>query len=177
MTWEGLNPPYATITADPPWSYRTKSPLGSGGVEAQYSTLSAEDVAALPVRELAAKDAHVYLWCTNPLLFEEPTPAQIMAAWGFRYVTLLTWVKRGALGMGYYFRGETEHIAFGVRGTAPIPPDRRVKNVFEAQKHRHSAKPAAFYDLVEQVSPGPYVELFARAPRLGWDHWGHGYES
>jgi N6-adenosine-specific RNA methylase IME4 len=78
--------------------------------------------------------------------------------------------------MGFYFRGETEHVLFGVRGKLPIPPDRRLKNVFTAPKTGHSRKPTHFFDLVERVSPGPYVELFSRDPRLGWDSWGHGYE-
>lgn len=183
----GLNPPYSTIVADPPWAYRqsritTRTGDHKVGAEDKYSTLSIEDIAALPVAELADKNAHLYLWVTNPKLYGDrtdgPTPHDVMTAWGFRYVTCLTWIKKpGALGMGFYFRGETEHVLFGIKGDLPIPTDRREVNWFKAAKRGHSVKPAAFMDLVERVSPGPYVELFARAPRLGWDSWGHGFEE
>ena len=84
----------------------------------------------------------------------------------------LTWHKLGQLGMGYYFRGDTEHVIFAVRGKAPIPPALRVSNHFAARKSRHSAKPDRFYELVERVSPEPRLELFARRRRYGWDVWG-----
>lgn len=186
--WEGLNPPYATIVADPPWAYRTtngitaRTSFRSTCADDNYSTMTNDEIAALPVAEIADDNAHLYLWVTNPKLYgnrkrNEPNPAEIMEAWGFRYVTCLTWIKKpGALGMGFYFRGETEHALFGVRGNLPISTEKRQVNWFTAAKHGHSEKPDAFLDLVERVSPGPYCELFARAPRLGWDSWGHGYE-
>lgn len=176
-----LRAPYGTITADPPWRYNRSGVQGA--VDRQFSTMTAHDIAALPVEQLAADNAHLYLWTTNPLMFGHhangpgPTAADIVEAWGFRYITLLTWLKTGPLGIGHYFRGETEHAAFGIRGKAPIPPAAREKNIVIAAKGRHSAKPAAFYDMVERVSPAPRLELFARQPRLGWDHWGHGYET
>jgi len=176
----GLTPPYSTIVADPPWAYRgkpgtmlTTANKATTRPDQQYSRMSAEAVAALPVGDLAAANAHVYLWTTNPIL---PDSFAVLAAWGFNYVTTLTWLKTGTLGMGYYFRGDTEHVLFGVRGKAPIPPADRARNWFQAAKTGHSVKPPIFGDLVEQCSPGPYVELFARAPRLGWDSWGKGYE-
>lgn len=187
MTWEGLSPPYSTIVADPPWRYDqtrivTTAKTMRPEADENYSTLTMADVAALPVGDLAAPNAHLYLWITNPLLFgarvgDRTTAADVVSAWGFEYRTLLTWRKLGALGMGYYFRGDTEHVLFATRGKAPIAPDQRQRNWFEAPKTGHSAKPAAFGDLVEQVSPGPYVELFARRQRLGWDSWGLGYEG
>src|SRR4051812_21554397 len=103
---------------------------------AQYETMSVEEIAALPVGRWVEDDAHLYVWVTNPLLF---SVQPIIEAWGFRYVTLLTWVKEGTLGLGYYFRGQTEHIAFAVRGRCPIPPAARERNVFSAAKARHSA--------------------------------------
>lgn len=188
MNWEGLNPPYSTIVADPPWAYRTtkgitaRTSFRTTCAEDNYSTMTNAELAALPVADLAAEHAHLYLWVTNPKLYGDRkgslTPADIMDAWGFRYITALTWVKKpGALGMGFYFRGETEHVLFGVRGNLPIPTDRREPNWFKAAKRGHSVKPDCFLDMVERVSPGSYVELFARAPRLGWDSWGFGYES
>jgi N6-adenosine-specific RNA methylase IME4 len=174
-----LNPPYRTIVADPPWRYDIARIVTTGKQRraeamAHYSTLYPTEVAMLPVGDLAANDAHLYLWVTNPML---PQAFDVLPCWGFRYVTTLTWVKTGTLGMGFHFRGDTEHVLFGVRGDLPIPPEKRERNVFTAARCGHSVKPGAFFDLVERVSPGPYVELFARQPRLGWDSWGYGYES
>lgn len=172
--WEGLTPPYSTIVADPPWSYGQTGVQGAAA--AQYSTLSQQGVADLPVADLAADDAHLYLWVTTPKLWDEPNPARIAQAWGFTYKTLITWVKGERVGLGWYYRVDTEHVLFCTRGAAPIPPALRQSNVLWSPKSHHSAKPDAFGDLVEQVSPGPYVELFCRRPRLGWDSWGYGYE-
>lgn len=183
VTFDELSPPYGTIVADPPWSY---TQAGVGPADAHYTTMSNASIAALPVSDLAAENAHLYLWATTPRLFASDQddgvgPIEILRAWGFRYVTMLTWVKTGRVGMGFYFRGQTEHILFGVRGSAPIASDVRATNVIHSprvtnKRGMHSRKPGAFGDLVEQVSPGPYLELFARSPRLGWDSWGHGYE-
>jgi N6-adenosine-specific RNA methylase IME4 len=179
VSWEGLTPPYATIVADPPWAYRTRAVITTAKTYLpsaidRYSTLTTDALAALPVESLAAENAHLYLWTTNPKL---PDAFAVVAAWGFEYVTTLTWRKLGTLGMGYYFRGDTEHVLFGIRGQLPIAPEKRERNWFEAAKTGHSQKPQAFLDLVERVSPEPRIELFARAPRLGWDSWGYGYES
>lgn len=140
--------------------------------------MSNEELAALPVAEWAADNAHLYMWVTNPKLYGDRrgglTPCDVMEAWGFKYQTTLTWLKKGALGMGFYFRGETEHVLFGTRGKAPIPTDRRERNWFEAAKTGHSVKPDSFLDMVERVSPGPYLEMFARRARLGdWSYWGN----
>ncbi len=162
---------YRTIVADPPWRY-SNGTVPQGGVEHQYGTMAPEDIIALPVAGLAAPDAHLYLWVTN-LHLREGRPFEILDAWGFRYVTLLTWHKLGPIGLGYYFRGETEHVLFGVKGRSPIEPRLRERNHFAASKGRHSEKPDRFYELVERVSPGPYLELFARRRRYGWDVWGN----
>lgn len=163
---------YRTIVADPPWRYSTARIVTTGKQRraeamAHYDTMPLEDICAMPVRELAEDDAHLYLWVTNPLL---PWGFKVMEAWDFRYVTTLTWEKRGTLGMGFSFRNQTEHILFGVRGELPIPPEKRERNIFAAPKGEHSAKPDCFYDLVERVSPGPYAELFARRARFGWSY-------
>jgi N6-adenosine-specific RNA methylase IME4 len=160
---------YRTIVADPPWRYDNGT-VPQGGVEHKYRTLSAEEIIALPIADLADTNAHLYLWVTN-LHLREGRPFEIVEAWGFRYVTMLTWHKLGPIGMGYYFRGETEHVLFGVRGKAPLA-DRSARNHFAASKGRHSAKPDRFYEMVERVSPEPRLELFARRRRYGWDVWG-----
>jgi N6-adenosine-specific RNA methylase IME4 len=177
-----LNPPYSTVVADPPWADRRNgniAPTRVGreqrdrSIRAQYGTMTPAEVAALPVADLVAADAHLYLWSTN---LDLPDTFAIVEAWGFRYNTLITWAKTGHLGMGYHWRGMTEHMLFGVRGKLRTK-DRRLRNYFTAAKAGHSVKPAAAYDLIERASPGPYVELFARDPRLGWDSWGKGYEG
>lgn len=184
--WEGLTPPYRTIVADPPWSYRQTRFVSRTGhhnkaAEDKYSTLTNSEIAGLSIGELADSDAHLYLWVTNPRLFgghgDDLGPIDMIRDWGFTYVTMLTWLKTGTLGMGFYFRGDTEHVIFATRGKAPIPADKRERNWFQAPKRGHSVKPPEFFDLVERVSPPPYVELFARSPRLGWDSWGYGWEQ
>jgi N6-adenosine-specific RNA methylase IME4 len=173
---------YATIVADPPWRYSAtgnrvagRMKGRGGGAERHYKTLSMNEVAALPVAGLAAEKAHLYLWVTNPKMFSGP--AEIVQAWGFEYVTLLTWVKTGAPGLGWYFRGATEHVIFATRGKLGIETGKRESNVITAPRGRHSAKPDAFYDLVERVSPSPRIELFARSRRVGWEAWGDEVES
>ena len=168
---------YRTIVADPPWAYRQSGIVTTANrddtkpeASAQYPTMTVEQIAALPVREQADDNAHLYLWVTNPILFDA---FPILDAWGFKYRTLLTWRKLGTLGMGYYFRGDTEHVIFAVRGKAPIAPNLRARNWFAAPKTGHSRKPDLFYEMVERVSPEPRLELFARRRRYGWDVWGN----
>lgn len=177
---------YRTIVADPPWRYRntrgtqTRSRIGRRQIAAEgnYATMANDDIAALPVADLAADQAHLYLWVTNPRLFGERKrgevqPVDILESWGFEYVTMLTWVKTGPPGMGFYFRGETEHVLFGIRGKLGIPASIRESNVFTSPRRGHSEKPDCFYDLVERISPGPRLEMFARRARLGdWSYWG-----
>ena len=168
---------YRTIVADPPWEYTRSAGLGGKRAAADnYSTMTNDQIAALPISGMADDDAHLYLWVTNPRMFRERHdgcgPIDIMEAWGFRYVTMLTWHKLGAPGMGWYFRGDTEHVLFGIRGNLPIAPAARESNHLAAHRKEHSAKPDRFYEMVERVSPGPYLELFARRRRYGWDVWG-----
>lgn len=178
---------YRTIVADPPWRQKAgpefpvtrKSGRGYARTSAQsrplaYPTLAVEEIAALPVSELAEENAHLYLWTTNRYI-ESSYP--IVRAWGFRPVVLLTWAKapRG-IGLGGTFSQTTEHVLFARRGS--LAAKRRVDSTWWAwtrQDAAHSRKPDAFLDLVEQVSPGPYLEMFSRRARLGWDT--HGNES
>jgi len=190
--WAELDPPYGTIVVDPPWRYenergtQTRSRRGRKGTTAagHYTTMDNAEIAALPVGELAAPASALYLWVTNPRIFghvnrhrHEVEPIDMVEGWGFRYITLLTWVKTGPPGMGFAFRGHTEHAIYAVRGKLSIPAERRESNVVTAPRGGHSQKPGAFLDLVERVSPPPFVELFARQPRLGWDSWGFGFEE
>ena len=180
---------FGSIVVDPPWRY-TKVPTartGSGAsAEHIYPTMRTEDIRDLPVAFLAAPKAHLYLWVTNPVLLNlrpdikgHVSALQICEAWGFTPVTLLTWVKstkagapdRG--GLGWYFRGATEHVLFAQRGNLGIPAALREPNIFLSPRGPHSAKPECLQDTIERVSPGPYLELFGRRQRPGWTTWGN----
>lgn len=156
---------FRAIAADPPWQYANKATRGAA--EDHYETMTIAEMCDLDVEAHAADESHLYLWTTNGFLREA---FEVMDAWGFAYKTTLTWVKP-QIGMGNYFRSSTEHILFGVRGRLRTQ-DRAMRNWFEARRGRHSAKPDCFYDLVEKASPGPYLEMFARRRRLGWESWG-----
>lgn len=256
--WEGLTPPYSTIVADPPWPYDDGwpafGPTSHGGDVVDhrplpYSSMSVEDIAALPVVDLAAPNAILYLWTTNRYLWDS---RDVALGWGFTPVRTLVWCKPPmGVGVGGVFSSTTEFIIFArrsngareveragrlirearerakvtradlhrlVRGGTPTgivarwedddslpnvrdwvrlqevlpalagverpyvePPPARDstrldRSWWEWPRSTHSAKPPAFLDIVEKVSPSPYVELFARSPRLGWDSWGKGYE-
>lgn len=174
MTWTGLAPPYSTIVADPPWpSMHQRSTYHRGKPERHYDTMPVDEILDLPVGELVADDAHLWLWGVNRLMEDA---YRAVRAWGFIPMSLLTWVKQGP-GMGYYLRNNTEHAIFATRGNPMVPTSAVLSSWFLWPRRRHSEKPSEFFDVVEQVSPGPYVELFARQPRLGWDSWGYGYEQ
>lgn len=157
---------FRVIVADPPWRYGNTATRGAA--EDHYATMTIEELCDLDVEDRSADDAHLYLWTTNGFLREA---FDVMEAWGFAYKTTLTWVKT-QIGLGNYFRNNTEHVLFGVRGALRT----KVKDIptaFEAPRGKHSTKPDLFYDLVERASTGPYLEMFARRRRLGdWTHWG-----
>lgn len=182
---------YRTIVVDPPWRYYSSDILTRSvrkpasvatrrDAEGQYTTMTNEDIAAIPVGQWTEPNACLYLWVTNPIMFggrrklrgDEFCPRRIIETWGFTYKTMLTWVKTGAPGLGFYFRGNTEHVLFCTRGDVRMPPAARESNVIVAPRRGHSEKPDAFYDLVERVSEGPYLEMFARRARFGWSYWG-----
>jgi len=176
---------YRTIVADPPWRYQENPAQPRGGrgpgsyAENHYPTMRTEELATIPVGDLAEPDSALYLWVTNPILLRQrPTIAgslgilELVTGWGFEPKALLTWHKLGGLGLGWYFRGDTEHIIYAIRGNVRIPPELRASNHFAARRGQHSAKPDRFYEIVERVSPGPYLEMFARRRRYGWDVWG-----
>ena len=177
---------YSTIVADPPWPYRQsggpRSATGhranakehvASGAPSQYGSLTIPDLCAM--RPPAADNAHLYLWTTNAFMDEAHDVAR---SWGFAPKTICTWGKVQMDGvtpsyrMGYYFRGATEHWLFAVRGRLKIQR-KDLPTLFLWPRLAHSVKPDQFYDVVESASPGPYLELFARRKRLGWDSWGN----
>jgi N6-adenosine-specific RNA methylase IME4 len=168
--WAGLTPPYRTIVADPPWRYASAATKADAGKH--YSTMDLHDMLAMPVDLLADKSAHLWLWCTNALMEDG---YRLVRAWGFMPLTVVTWCKPQP-GVGHYLRNNTEHVILASRGKPMVPEVKPMATWYQWPRTAHSAKPAAFYDLVQQVSPAPYVELFCRAPIMGWDSWGKGYE-
>jgi len=158
---------FSCIEADPPWALdasEAKSAIG------QYTVMDLESIKAMgpDVQARAAENSHLWLWAINPML---PEAFDVMAAWGFDYKGCLTWVKTNGFGTGHYLRGATEHCLLGVRGTlAPLRNDQRT--YFEATRTDHSRKPEGFYDILETLSPGPRLRLFARSQRDGWESWG-----
>lgn len=143
----------------------------------RYPTMSLEEICEIPVSQAAAANSHLYLWVPNALLAEG---LEVMRRWGYTYKSNLVWYKirkdggPDGRGVGFYFRNVTELILFGVRGhMRTLQPGRSQVNVISTQKREHSRKPDEIYDLVESCSPGPYLELFARFRRPGWDQWGN----
>lgn len=172
--WEGLTPPYSTIVADPPWcSPRFGGNTRRGHPRKHYTVTTTDDICAMPVADIAAPNAHLWVWGTNAMMEDA---YRVVRAWGFSPITVVTWCKQGP-GVGYYLRNNTEHAIFATRGKPLVPDTKAMASWFVWPRGEHSAKPDAFLDLVEQVSPGPYVELFCRRPRFGWDSWGYGYEQ
>lgn len=191
-------PRFDVIAVDPPWSYGAKNTIartaryGTQLAEQQYGTIGSDNgtevnrrtgegieniAATIPMDEIAAKDSALYLWTTNPKL---PFAFALMESWGFTYKTTLTWAKVTKSeqvmvgGMGWFFRGATEHVLFGTRGKYGIPAEIRKPNLFYAQRGGHSEKPQEFYDLVASVSPGQArLDCFARRWRSGWWAWGN----
>jgi N6-adenosine-specific RNA methylase IME4 len=171
---------YPTVVADPPWpSMHQRSTYHRGKPERHYSTMTVDAIAAINVDALAADSAHLWLWGVNRLMEDA---YRVVRAWGFTPMGLVTWAKHGP-GMGYYLRTNTEQCILATRGEPMVPSDPYIASWFEATephagvlrewpRGHHSEKPDAFYDLVEQVSPTPRVELFARRARFGWDYWG-----
>jgi N6-adenosine-specific RNA methylase IME4 len=177
---------YRTIVADPPWEYHlwptastsAKSKFNRNGIPADcnvraplpYPAMSVADICALPVADMAEEDATLYLWTTNRYLRDS---YDVSESWGFRFSQILTWCKpRRGIGPGGVFASTTEFVIVARRGR-PRPLRRTDSTWYEWPRAAHSQKPEAFLDLVEQVSPGPYLELFARRQRLGWDTWGN----
>jgi N6-adenosine-specific RNA methylase IME4 len=171
---------FATILADPPWQFTNKT--GKVAPEhkrlSRYGTLKLDEIMALPVGEIAATPAHLYLWCPNAML---PEGLAVMKAWGFTYKSNIVWHKirkdggSDGRGVGFYFRNVTELILFGIRGknARTLAPGRRQVNLLATRKREHSRKPDEQYKIIEACSLGPFLELFGRGIRKGWITWGN----
>ncbi len=169
---------FSTIVADPPWHYgksngfswREGRPSGTRDAMLDYSTMTVDEIINIPVSQLAATDAHLYLWTTQRYLWDAP---RIVKAWGFEPSTLLTWCKSPTgFSLGGTFGKSQEFCLFAKRGKLSSK-SRTNRDWWNWPRGRHSAKPEAFIDIVESVSPPPYLEMFARSNRLGWSTWGN----
>ncbi|MGD0694009.1 MAG: MT-A70 family methyltransferase [Terriglobia bacterium] len=174
---------YGTILVDPPWRFANRT--GKMAPEHKrlhrYPTMSFEEIANLPVGEIAAEKGHLYLWCPNALVAEA---LGIMKVWGFTYKTNIVWYKvrkdggPDGRGVGFYFRNVTELVLFGIKGRVrTLAPGRSQVNVIVTRKQEHSKKPDQLYDIIERCSPGPYCELFSRHRVPGWTQWGNEVDS
>jgi N6-adenosine-specific RNA methylase IME4 len=174
---------YRVIYADPPWTFATYSDKGKGrSAEAHYDCMSVKQIAALPVSAWAADDAVLLLWATDPLLEKA---LDIVRAWGFEYKTVgFYWAKlnksQGKLvfdensfftGLGFWTRANPEMCLLATRGK-PKRKSSAVKKLVIAPRREHSRKPDEVYDRIEALCDGPYLEMFARRSRPGWDNWG-----
>ncbi len=171
--------PYKTIIADPPWQFTNRT--GKVAPEhkrlGRYGTMTLDQIVGLPVARVAAARSHLYLWVPNALILEG---LEVMKRWGFTYKTNIVWHKvrkdggPDGRGVGFYFRNVTELILFGTRGQLRTDkPGRSQVNFLATRKREHSRKPDEIYPIIEACSYGPYLEMFARHSRPGWDHWGN----
>ncbi len=158
---------YQTILADPPWKYGKGWGWGAGEY---YPLMKLDDICKLKVP--SDNNAHLYLWVPNGMI---PDALKVMDAWGFKYKTCITWVKNRSI-FGYYFKGQSEQLLFGVKGKLP-PQDRKQTTIINAKIRKHSQKPEEVYSIIEKISPAPRLELFARYRRRGWTVWGNEVKS
>jgi N6-adenosine-specific RNA methylase IME4 len=183
QAFPGLKGQFGTILIDPPWRFQNRT--GKMAPEHKrlhrYPTMSFDEIAALPVGDLALPRSHLYLWTPNALLLEALT---IMKAWGFTYKTNIVWYKvrkdggPDGRGVGFYFRNVTELLLFGTKGRLrTLKPGRTQVNVIVERKQEHSWKPDAATEIIAACSPGPYLELFARRALPGWTVWGNQAEN
>ena len=165
---------YKTIYIDPPWPERGGGKI-KRGADRHYQLMSLPEIAALPIGELADEDGcHLYMWVTNNYLQKG---LALLKAWGFEYITMITWQK-DRMGLGQYYRGLTEHCIFATtkkRLPYKMVDGKRAQGVtgFYEPKSVHSRKPKRMREMIELVSYEPRIELFARQQVDGWDCWGN----
>ncbi|MFL6099498.1 MAG: MT-A70 family methyltransferase [Actinomycetales bacterium] len=163
---------FQTVLADPPWDVQQRGTLGAAS---HYDLMSVEAIKAMPVTALTAPDSHCWLWVTNATL---RAGYDVMEAWGFTPRSPLTWIKP-RFTLGNYLRNATEHLILGTRGNAPVRFRSQPTWMF-APLQEHSHKPEEQYAVIERVSDGPYLELFARRrppSNADWSVWGNEVEA
>ena len=172
-----INKQYGVIYADPPWSFKTYSDKGKDrSPEQHYNVLSLTDISLLPVSNIAKPDAVLLMWVIDPLLDKA---FEVINAWGFKYKTVaFTWAKTNKTkpgfftGLGYWTRGNPEMCLLATKGK-PKRLSKSVPQLVVEQRREHSRKPDIMYKHIENLLEGPYIELFARQQKEGWDSFGN----
>lgn len=176
---------YNVIYADPPWSYKNKktgATMKSGSLENYKSVMSLEDICNMPIKDITDKNAVLFIWVTVPLL---PDALKVIDAWGFKYKTMLTWRKIMSLGMGYWYRGQCEHLILATKGKVKAFR-MQTPNFYQCKAGKHSQKPHYFRELINDSVINSFdscekLELFARDRNdmfpdyeyEGWDVYGN----
>lgn len=155
---------FGVVVADPPWQFKDKLPGGGRGAEKHYSTMTLEDIEDFELPPLE-RDSILFLWRVASMQQEA---LSIANRWGFKVSSEIVWCKP-VIGMGHYVRNAHETCLICTRkGSTARIKNHGVPSHFNAPRGRHSEKPEAFFDLVERLAEGPYIELFARRRRPGW---------
>ena len=172
-----INKKYNVIYADPPWTFKTFSDKGKDrSPENHYNVMSLKDICNLPISKIANDDSVLLMWVVDPLLDKA---FEVINAWGFKYKTVgFTWAKTNKksmgffTGLGYWTRGNPEMCLLATKGK-PKRLSKSVPQLVVEQRREHSRKPDIMYNHIENLLEGPYIELFARTQRSGWDSWGN----
>ena len=168
---------YNVIYADPPWSFKTYSDKGKDrSPEKHYSVMSFKDICNMPVGNIARDNSVLLMWAIDPLLDKA---FEVIKSWGFTYKTVaFTWAKLNKTkpgfftGLGYWTRGNPEMCLLATKGK-PKRLSKSVPQLVVDKRREHSRKPDIMYQHIENLLEGPYIELFARQKRKGWDSWGN----
>lgn len=161
---------YGAILIDPPWRFVVwGEPTSSRSTETHYSTMTGDDLAKLPVKDFAAKDCAMFMWVVDTHI---PQALQLMDGWGFKFKTVAFVWSKPSIGMGWWTRKDAEICLLGTRGSPPRQ-SKGVRQTIFAPRREHSRKPDEIYDRIEKLVAGPYLEMFARQRRAGWDAWGN----
>jgi len=166
---------YKVIYADPPWSYNKK--IGQGVAEEQYPTMTTQEICNLPIEQICAKDAIIYLWVTPPFL---PDALKVIDAWGFTFKTVgFTWIKlnkngQPCFGIGHYTKSNAEYCLIATKGKGVEIVNNTISQIVMSVRERHSQKPKEVYSKIEALHGNqPRLELFSRHKRQGWDCFGN----
>lgn len=170
---------FACVLADPPWSFKTRSEKGLGkSAQSHYACMTLDEIKALPVAEICAKDAFLAMWATWPCL---PQALEVISAWGFTYKSGGAWAKQSStgrawgFGTGYLFRSASEVLLVASRGS-PKWLSKSERNLWVAPIRAHSQKPEEVRHMLRRATVGPRLEMFANDDADGFDRWGEGHE-
>lgn len=168
---------YGAILADPPWRFRTWSETNQAKAASRhYKLMELDDIKKIPVADMAADNCALLMWACNPMI---PQALEVIEAWGFKFKTVVfTWAKQTTTGkpwhygLGYWTRQNTEQCFIATRGK-PKATAHDVAQLLVTPRREHSRKPDEQYERIERLVAGPYLEMFARQRRPGWDVWGN----